>query len=233
MRFFFMLLALVLSVTVRAESDLSIHSGFFNAEGEDSGFSLDGDLDTLELRYRLSLTDKVVAEVSYSDRQGEFTLTTGGTTEYEATEIEALVGYTFCMDGDCDSSFTPYIGYRKFEAKNALTAFGVAINVDQERDIVPVGLAYEKKSGALEYGIDVSFGRKVSDDQIIPRLGVNQSSDDNWTYQVKVPVRYVVDEHFYVEFRYEIEEVRFSDSMDARFAREENSQFSFGAGYRF
>lgn len=214
-------------------SELSIHSGFFDGEGEDSGFSLDGDLDSVEVSLKFDLTENMFIKVALQDRDGEFTLTTGEQTDYEATEMEMLLGYSFCLSSSCGSKLSPYVGYRTFEAENKLTAFGASILVEQDRDIVPIGVIYQARSGAFEYGLDVSLGRKISDDQTIGALGVDQSSEDNWTYHVEVPVRYIVDENFYVELRYELEEVKFSDTLGNRFAREENSQLTFGAGYRF
>ena len=227
------LAALCCSLNAVAESELAFNFGSFSVDGQDSGFALDGDLDSYALNYRLGITDTVALKFGYEEREGEFTLTTGELTDYDATEIELLVSYKFCASDGCTLAVEPYAGYRRFEGDNALTAFGASINVAQERDEIPVGVIVTYTMGGLEYGIDVGVGRKISDKQIIPALGVDQSSDDNWVSHLAIPVRYNVNDQFFVELRYEMEDVKFKDGAGVRTAKEENELFSFGAGFKF
>jgi len=226
-------LTLLCSVNVVADSEISVNVGSFSVDGQDSGFALDGDLDSFALNYRLGLTDALSLQFGYEERDGEFMLTTGEQTEYDATEVELLLSYKICASDTCGLAFEPYAGYRRFEGDNALNAFGVAVNVAQERDEIPLGVVVSYTSGALEYGVDLGVGRKISDKQLIPALGVNQSSNKNWVSHFAIPVRYNVNEQFFVEFRYEMEAVKFSDGDGTRVAREENEQFTFGAGFKF
>jgi opacity protein-like surface antigen len=226
-------LILTASFSTVADSEIAVSFGSFSVDGQDSGFALDGDLDSFAVNYRLGLTDAFALQFGYEERDGDFTLTTGEQTDYEATEVELLFSYKICATEGCTLAFEPYAGYRRFEGDNALTAFGVSVNVAQERDEIPFGVVVGYTSGALEYGIDLGMGRKISDKQVIPALGVNQSSDDNWVSRVAIPVRYNVNDQFFLEFRYEMEDVKFKDSAGARTAKEENEQFTFGAGFKF
>ena len=55
-------LILTASFSTVADSEIAASFGSFSVDGQDSGFALDGDLDSFAVNYRLGLTDALTLQ---------------------------------------------------------------------------------------------------------------------------------------------------------------------------
>ena len=159
-----------------SRTEVILNLGILNGGGSDGDFPLDGDLDSWEIVGKHHFSNHLMVELGYQSRNGEYTLTDGQDTDYDADELKLKIGYQLCDAEDCLVEITPYTGYIRFDAENDLNAFGVDISVDQEVTKVPLGIEVWGYSGAWSYGADLSMAYKSKDEQKIDALAVDQKA---------------------------------------------------------
>ena len=215
-----------------SRTEVMLNLGILNGGGSDGDFPLDGDLDSWEIVGKHHFSNHLMVELGYQSRNGEYTLTDGQDTDYDADELKLKIGYQLCDAEDCLVEITPYTGYIRFDAENDLNAFGVDISVDQEVTKVPLGIEVWGYSGAWSYGADLSMAYKSKDEQKIDVLAVDQESESNWSFEISIPVRYQINERIFLEGRFIHTRDEFEDEVGNREAEEKNNQFTLGVGVK-
>ncbi|MAV49514.1 MAG: hypothetical protein CME93_00990 [Hyphomonadaceae bacterium] len=201
--------------------------------GQDSGFALDGDIYTPTFYYGLSLPSGLAFDARLGLGDGEFTLTTGEKTDYESTRLDLRVGKSYCLSEACDWKIEPYLGFNSFSSENKLTAFGTAVEVDQDRRKIPLGAEVSFAAGANEFGIDIQLGYKFDESQKIAALAVDQDAKNDWTPAVEIFARHTFSNNVFLQAEASYVEDDFEESGGPRSATEETSTLTFSIGRKF
>ena len=94
----FILLSLIpLTSISESKTELRLNLGLINGGGSDGEFPLDGDLDSWEIVGRHYFSNHLMVELGYQLRNGEYTLTDGQDTDYDADEFKLKIGYQFVL----------------------------------------------------------------------------------------------------------------------------------------
>jgi hypothetical protein len=226
----------VLGTAVYAEGmkhEIGVGIGLTDVEGQDSGFPLDGEIDTPTIYYGLDVGNGLIFDARFGFGDGEFKLTTGEKTDYESTTIDLRLGWSFCWSESCSLKVQPYLGYNRFSSENKLTAFGTAVKVDQERTKIPVGAEISLTLGRNEFGVDLQMGYKSDENQDIAVLGVDQDADSEWSPGVELYARHTFPNRVFLQAEWSYVEDDFDESGGNRSANEETSTLTFSMGRKF
>ena len=213
--------------------EIGIGLAMSDVGGQDRGFDLDGSIDAPTFYYGLSFASGLAFDARLGLGDGEFTLTTGEKTDYESTTLDLRLGKSFCMSEACDWKIEPYIGFNSFSSENKLTAFGTAVEVDQDRSKIPLGAEISLTTGANEIGIDVQLGYKFDESQKIAALAVDQDAKNDWTPAIEIFARHTFSNDVFLQAEARYVEDDFEESGGSRSATEETSTLTFSIGRKF
>ena len=80
-----------------SKTEVMLNLGVINGGGSDGEFPLDGDLDSWEIVGKHHFNNHLMVELGYQSRNGEYTLTDGQDTDYDADELKLKIGYQFVL----------------------------------------------------------------------------------------------------------------------------------------
>ncbi len=198
--------------------------------GNDAAFPVEGSINGVSVGWRSRNADAVFLSVEGVFNDGEFKPTTGGRTDYEEWQIEALVGYTFT--NECRSLFvTPYTGIRYREAENVLGA-PLNLNVDQDVWTAPFGVRTDfLLTDTIAIGLDARLQWKIEDEQLVTAAAftIPDEAEHDLTYRLDAPVTFRVCSRGEIEVRPYYEWDRFDSDAGNRKTRidEYGGQVSF------
>ena len=198
--------------------------------GNDAAFPVEGSINGVSVGWRSRNADAVFLSVEGVFNDGEFKPTTGGRTDYEEWQIEALVGYTF--SNECRSLFvTPYTGIRYREAENVLGA-PLNLNVDQDVWTAPFGVRTDfLLTDTIAIGLDARLQWKIEDEQLVTAAAftIPDEAEHDLTYRLDAPVTFRVCSRGEIEVRPYYEWDRFDSDAGNRKTRidEYGGQVSF------
>ena len=192
-------------------------SGYDN--GTLGNFPIDGDVSGVNFGWRSRNVDHLFMSIEGAVVDGAFNTTTGGRTDYDENQIEALFGYTFA--DDCRTVFvTPYTGFRYRNAENSVVAFSTQLDVDQEVWTAPFGIRADALlSDRLAVGVDARMQWKIDDTQSVRANGVpftTESSTNQITWRIDAPVTLRLSQRLELEMRPYYEWDRFNSNSVAR-----------------